>query len=65
MVRITVLPLRAMSCTFSITLCALVESSPDVGSSRNRSEGPWMMSTPIDTLRRSPPETPLVPSSPM
>lgn len=63
--RITVLPFLAMSCTFSITLRALVESSPEVGSSRKRSEGPWIMSTPIETLRRSPPETPLVPSSPM
>lgn len=42
-----------------------MESRPDVGSSRKRSDGPWMMSTPIETLRRSPPDTPRVPSSPM
>lgn len=65
MVRTTVLPVRAMLWTFSITLWALVESKPDVGSSRKSSDGPWMMSTPIDTLRRSPPETPRVPSSPI
>ncbi|KAG9135640.1 hypothetical protein Leryth_002366 [Lithospermum erythrorhizon] len=44
---------------------ALVESRPEVGSSKNRSEGPCMISTPIETLRRSPPETPRVPSSPI
>lgn len=63
MVRITVLPERAMSWTFSIMLWALVESRPEVGSSRNSSDGPWMMSTPIDTLLRSPFDTPRVPSS--
>ncbi|KAK1268744.1 hypothetical protein QJS04_geneDACA006469 [Acorus gramineus] len=65
MVRTTVLPARAMSWTLSITPCALVESRPDVGSSRKRRDGPWIMSTPIETRRRSPPETPRVPSSPM
>jgi hypothetical protein len=64
-VRITVLPERAMWCTFSMTLWALVESRPEVGSSRKSNDGPWMMSTPMETLRRSPPDTPLVPSSPM
>ncbi|KAG9130904.1 hypothetical protein Leryth_006679 [Lithospermum erythrorhizon] len=61
----TVLPERAISCTFSITLYALVESRPEVGSSKNRSEGPCIISTPMETLRRSPPETPRVPSSPI
>lgn len=65
MVKITVLPERAMSWTFSITLCALVESSPEVGSSKNSSDGPWIMSTPIETRLRSPPDIPRVPSSPM
>lgn len=65
MVRITVLPLRAMWCTLSMTLWALVESRPEVGSSRKSNEGPCIMSTPIDTRRRSPPDTPRVPSSPM
>lgn len=64
-VRITVLPARAILWTFSTTLWALVESKPDVGSSRKRSDGPWIMSTPIETLRRSPPETPRLPSSPI
>lgn len=64
-VRITVLPDRAMWCTFSMTLCALVESKPEVGSSRKSKDGPWMMSTPMETLRRSPPEMPRVPWSPM
>uniref|UniRef100_A0A0A9CZG4 Uncharacterized protein n=1 Tax=Arundo donax TaxID=35708 RepID=A0A0A9CZG4_ARUDO len=55
----------AISFTFSTTLYALVESRPEVGSSRNSRDGLWIMSMPIDTLRRSPPETPLIPSSPM
>ena len=65
MVIRTMLPPLAMSFTFSTTLKALVESRPEVGSSGNSSDGLWMISTPIDTLRRSPPDTPLVPSSPM
>ncbi|KAF1879186.1 hypothetical protein Lal_00047859 [Lupinus albus] len=44
---------------------ALVESSPEVGSSKKRRIGSWMMSIPIETLRRSPPETPRWPSSPI
>ena len=65
MVMRTMLPVRAMSFTFSTTLKALVESRPEVGSSRKRREGLWIMSIPIDTLRRSPPDTPLLPSSPI
>lgn len=47
------------------TRYALVESSPEVGSSRNKMRGSWMMSTPMETRRLSPPETPRWPSSPM
>ena len=61
----TMLPPLAISFTFSTTLYALVESRPEVGSSRNSRDGLWIMSMPIDTLRRSPPETPRIPSSPM
>lgn len=61
----TMLPPLAMSFTFSTTLKALVESRPEVGSSRNSREGLWIMSIPIETLRLSPPDTPLLPSSPM
>jgi hypothetical protein len=64
MVSTTVLPTHVMSCTFSITLCALVGSRPDVGLSQNSSVEPWMMSTPMETHHRLPPEMP-VPSSPM
>lgn len=62
---ITMLPPLAISFTFSTTLYALVESKPEVGSSRNRSAGLWIMSIPIETLRRSPPDPPLLPSSPI
>lgn len=65
MVIKTILPFRAISFTFSTTLKALVESRPEVGSSKNKSDGLWMMSIPIETLLRSPPETPLLPSSPI
>jgi len=61
----TMLPPFAISFTLSTTLYALVESRPEVGSSRNSRDGLWIMSVPIDTLRRSPPETPRIPSSPM
>ncbi|KAH0458849.1 hypothetical protein IEQ34_011663 [Dendrobium chrysotoxum] len=61
----TTLPVLAILCSTFITLNALVESSPEVGSSRKRSMGSWMMSVPIDTRRRSPPETPRWPSSPI
>lgn len=61
----TMLPPLAMSFTFSTTLKALVESRPEVGSSRNKRDGLWIMSIPMETLRFSPPETPLLPSLPM
>lgn len=61
----TMLPLFAMSLTFSTTLKALVESRPEVGSSRKRSDGLWIMSIPMDTLLLSPPDTPLLPSFPI
>ena len=63
--NLTMLPLCAILCSTFTTMYALVESSPEVGSSRNRRIGSWIMSVPIDTLRRSPPETPRWPSSPM
>ncbi|OEL13690.1 ABC transporter G family member 6 [Dichanthelium oligosanthes] len=61
----TMLPLSAMRRSTLTTMNAEVESSPDVGSSRNRRIGSWMMSVPMETLRRSPPDTPRCPSSPM
>uniref|UniRef100_A0A8R7TYC8 Uncharacterized protein n=1 Tax=Triticum urartu TaxID=4572 RepID=A0A8R7TYC8_TRIUA len=61
----TMLPLSAMRRSTLTTMNADVESRPEVGSSRNRRMGSWMMSVPMETLRRSPPETPRWPSSPM
>ncbi|KAH0454321.1 hypothetical protein IEQ34_016245 [Dendrobium chrysotoxum] len=59
------LPLCAMRCNTFTTINALVESRPEVGSSRNRTMGSWMISMPILTRRRSPPDTPRWPSSPI
>ena len=49
---------RARSRIIDITWNDAAESSPDVGSSRNISAGDDTSSTPIDTRRRSPPDTP-------
>lgn len=49
----------AMSCSIWIIRSAVVESKPDVGSSRKRSEGLRRTSLPIHTLFFSPPDTPL------
>ncbi|XP_020105768.1 uncharacterized protein LOC109722227 [Ananas comosus] len=46
-------------------MSALAESSPEVGSSRKSSTGSWTISAPMDTRRRSPPDTPRWDSSPM
>jgi len=42
-----------------ITCSAEVLSRPEVGSSRNNTDGSWIKSTPIETRRLSPPDTPL------
>nr|GMD50763.1 ABC transporter G family member 6 [Ipomoea batatas] len=61
----TVCPWERMMRRTLTTKNALVESSPEVGSSRKRMIGSWIMSIPIETRRRSPPETPRWPSSPI
>lgn len=48
-----------MSRNICTILKAVVESKPDVGSSKNRSDGFSKISLPIHTLFLSPPETPL------
>lgn len=50
MVIRTMLPPLAMSFSFSTTLKALVESRPEVGSSRNSSDGLWMISIPSSPM---------------
>lgn len=49
----------AASLTMLTTLKEEVESSPEVGSSRNRMRGEAMSSTPMAARLRSPPDTPL------
>ncbi|KAH3687053.1 hypothetical protein WICPIJ_001966 [Wickerhamomyces pijperi] len=49
----------------SMTLLALLESKPEVGSSRNKIEGDVTNSQAMETLRFSPPEIPLSKSDPM
>lgn len=48
----------AMSCNIWTVLKAVVESRPEVGSSRNRRDGLIIISFPILTLFLSPPDTP-------
>lgn len=55
----------AMSFNTWIVLRAVVESRPDVGSSRNSKDGFIMISFPMHTLFLSPPETPLTKDPPM
>ena len=55
----------AIPCKTCIILRAVVESRPDVGSSRNSKDGLIMISFPIHTLFLSPPETPLTKGPPM
>lgn len=59
MVQMTVLPLLERSMTVFMILSAVFASSPLVGSSRNKMEGFVIISTPILTRLRSPPEIPL------
>ena len=47
-----------MSCNIWTVLKAVVESKPEVGSSRNRRDGLIIISLPILTLFLSPPDTP-------
>lgn len=48
----------AMSCSVSTILKAVVESRPEVGSSRNKRDGLIIISFPMHTRFLSPPETP-------
>jgi hypothetical protein len=59
MVQTTVSP--SLACFFMsfIILSEVNESSPLVGSSKNIKEGSVIISKPIDTLLRSPPDNPL------
>ncbi|RDY09537.1 hypothetical protein CR513_06082, partial [Mucuna pruriens] len=64
--RIMVLPLvSAMTLSMSIICKAEVLSSPEVGSSRMSTFGSCMTSTPMETLRLSPPDMPRTLSSPI
>lgn len=64
-VEIIVIPLYFRFCTIRITFNALVLSNPVVGSSKNKRFGLWINSIPMFTLFFSPPEIPLVNSSPI
>lgn len=63
MVSATVRPFAAMALRVRMIATAISESRPLVGSSRKRHVGDVMSSTPTDTRRFSPPETPLIPAA--
>lgn len=65
MVVIIVLPEKASFFKRSQTAVAVKESNPVVGSSKNKSIGSVISSTPIEVLFRSPPETPLINGPPI
>lgn len=55
----------AKYCNTSTILRAVVESNPEVGSSRNRREGLIIISLPMQTRFLSPPEIPLTKEPPI
>lgn len=57
--------MAARSAMVCMTVNAVNESRPDVGSSRINKSGLFSSSTPMDTLFLSPPEIPLIRVSPM
>jgi len=60
-----VLPSFDKSFSVSITLVAVNESRPVVGSSKKMSFGSVINSTPIDVLFLSPPDTPFIKGPPI
>mmetsp|Transcript_2661 Transcript_2661/g.9810 ORF Transcript_2661/g.9810 Transcript_2661/m.9810 type:complete len:206 (+) Transcript_2661:1584-2201(+) len=65
MVQRTVLPSSARTLTASMTSSAIAESSPEVGSSKNRHCGSLIRQTAMETLLSSPPLTPLLSGPPI
>lgn len=63
--QITVLPHNTWSLSSSITTSAVKESKPDVGSSRNISDGSLIVSIAIHTLLICPPDKPLCKTDPI